>query len=61
MYDGTCYKLVDGKYHECKLEGGEEYFTNIYMGQPNEVDANTYAYEKTKAIYGDLEDLNKLY
>lgn len=44
MYDGTCYKIVDGNYHECKLDGGEEYFTNIYLGQPYEADANAFAY-----------------
>ena len=61
MYDGTCYKVISGKYHECKLEGGEEYFTNLYLGQPYEVDANTYAYEQVKKIYGESEDLRKLY
>lgn len=61
MYDGTCYKIISGKYHECKLEGGKEYFTNLYLGQPYEVDANTYAYEQVKKIYGESEDLRKLY
>ena len=61
MYDGTCYKLVDGKYRECKLEGGEARFTNLYLGQPHEVDANTYAYRKVKDLFGDSEDLRKLY
>ena len=61
MYDGTCYKIVDGNYHECKLDGGEEYFTNIYLGQPYEVDANTFAYEQVKNIYGDSEDLCNLF
>ena len=54
-------KIIGGKYHECKLEGGEEYFTNLYLGQPYEVDANTYAYEQVKKIYGDSEDLRKVY
>lgn len=44
MYDGTCFKIINGKYYECKLEGGEEYFTNIYLGQPYEADANTYVH-----------------
>ena len=61
MYDGTCYKIVNRKYSECKLEGGEDYFTNIYLGQPYEVDANEYAYEQAKKIYGDSDDLRKLY
>ena len=61
MYDGTCYKIINGEYYECKLEGGEEYFTNIYLGQPYEADANTYAYKQAKKIYGDSDDLRKLY
>ncbi|MBQ6570656.1 MAG: hypothetical protein IJL87_10465 [Clostridia bacterium] len=61
MYDGACYKLVNGKYLECKLEGGEEYFANIYAGQPYEVDANNYAYERARKIFGDLEKLRKLH
>ena len=61
MFDGTCYKLVDGKYLECKLDGGEDYFTDIYIGQPYEVDANKYAYEQAKTLYGDSEELKKLY
>ena len=61
MYDGTCFKIINGKYYECKLEGGEEYFTNIYLGQPYEADANTYAYEQVKKIVGDSDDLRKLY
>lgn len=61
MYDGTCYKIVNGKYYECKLEGGEEYYSNIYLGQPYEVDANQYAYEQVKKICGDSDDLRKLY
>ena len=61
MFDGTCYKLIDGVYHVCKLDGGEDYFVNLYLGQPYEVDANTFAYECTKNIYGNSEPLKKLY
>ena len=61
MFDGTCYKNVNGKYCEWKIEGPDEYFTNIYLGQPYEVDANTFAYEQVKEIYGDSDDLRKLY
>ena len=61
MYDGTCYKTINGKYYECKLEGDEDYFTNIYLGQPYEVDANKYAYEQAKRLFGESEDLCKLY
>lgn len=61
MFDGTCYKLIDGVYHQCKLDGEEDYLVNLYLGQPYEVDANTFAYEHTKSIYGDSEPLRKLY
>lgn len=61
MFDGTCFKLEDGKYLECKLDGGEEIFTDVYLGQPYEVDANNYAYEMVKMIYGDSEELRNLY
>lgn len=61
MFDGTCYKLIDGVYHSCKLDGRDDYFVNLYLGQPYEVDANTFAYERTKNICGDSEALKKLY
>lgn len=61
MYDGTCYKLIDGEYHSCTLDGSEDYLVNLYLGQPYEVDANTFAYEQTKRICGDSEALRKLY
>lgn len=61
MYDGTCYKIIDGKYYECRLDGEEDYFTKLYLGQPYEVDANTFAYESVKEIYGDSNELKKLY
>ena len=61
MFDGTCFKLVDGKYLECKLDGGEEVFTDIYLGQPYEVDANNYAFERVKMIFGESEGLRNLY
>lgn len=61
MYDGTCCKLVDGEYFECKLDGGEEVFTDLYLGQPYEVDANTFAYEQVKKVCGDSDELRELY
>ena len=61
QYDGTCYKLVNGGYIECKLEGGEETFTDLYMGQPHEMDANRFAYEQVKKLYGDSEKLREMY
>lgn len=61
QYDGTCYKLVNGDYAACELEGGEERFTELYLGQPHEMDANNYAFEQTRKIFGEPEELKKLY
>ena len=61
QYDGTCYKQVNGSYRKCKLDGGEDYFTNLYLGQPHEVDANVFAYEQTKNLCGDSAELKVLF
>ena len=61
MYNGTCFKKINCNYYECKLKGDEENFTKLYAGQPYEADANTYAYEQVKKIFGDSEGLRKLY
>ena len=61
LYDGTCYKRENNTYLMCKLEGSEEYFTNLYLGQPYEVDANTFAYEQVRKIYGDSEKLKRVF
>ena len=61
MFDGTCYKLEKNNYLKCKLEGGEGYFTSLYLGQPHEVDANTFAYEQTRKICGDSAGLKELF
>ena len=60
QYDGTCYKLVDGKWKECKLDGSIDYFTELYLGQPYEREANDFAYEKVKALLGDALDITDL-
>lgn len=61
QYNGVCYKLVNGDYVDCLLEGGEERFTELYLGQSHEADANSYAYEQTRKIFGEPEKLKKLY
>ena len=61
LYNGVCYKLIDNEWRECILEGSEEYFTRVYMSLPYEIDANTFAYEKTKEICGDTTELQELY
>ena len=61
MYNGDCYVLKENKWKECKIDGTEEFLTKIYLGQPYEVDANRYAYEKVKSIFGNSEELKKLF
>ena len=61
MFDGTCSKLINGEWKDCKLEGEEEYFINLYLSQPYEVDANSYAYQKTKELFGPSKELNGLF
>ena len=61
QYDGTCYKQISGSYRKCKLDGSEEYFTNLYLGQPHDVDANVFAYEQTRNLYGDSAELKALF
>ena len=53
--------MVHGHYISCKLDGNEDYFTNLYLGQPHEVDANTFAYEQVKQLYGDSKELKALF
>lgn len=60
MFDGTCYKLAGNRYLKCRLKGDEEYFNNLYLGQPHEVDANRFAYEQARKICGNSVGLKKL-
>ena len=60
MYNGYCFKLAEGGWKECQLEGDEEFFADLYLGQPYEEDANEYAYEQVKALLGDSLELDKL-
>ena len=61
LYNGVCYKLIDNKWEKCTLEGNEEFFTRAYMSLPYEIDANNFAYEKTKERCGDTPSLKELY
>lgn len=61
MYDGTCHKLVNGQWKTCRLEGEDDFFSQMYLGQPYEQDANAFAFEKTKECTGDAEGLRELY
>ena len=61
LYNGVCYKLAKNEWQKCKLEGSEEYFTHAYLSMPYELDANTFAYEKIKELYGNTVELQELY
>ncbi len=61
MFDGTCYKLEGSRYSKCKLDGEEGDFTNLYLGQPYEVDANTFAYKQVRKVCGDSAELKDLF
>lgn len=61
LYDGTCSKLVDHSWKECKLDGEEEYFVNLYLNQPHEIDANRFAYQETKKLVGQSDGLDALF
>ena len=60
-YDGECWKRVNGTWQGCRLEGSETFFTQMYLGQPYEMDANAFAYQQVKALLGDSEALEELY
>ncbi|MBE6133431.1 MAG: helix-turn-helix transcriptional regulator [Erysipelotrichaceae bacterium] len=60
MFDGTCSKLINNNWKECKLNGKEEYYINLYLNQPYEIDANQFAYQETKKIVGKSKELDKL-
>lgn len=50
LYNGICFKLVDGAWKSCRLSGEETYFTLAYESLPYEIDANKYACETVKAL-----------
>ena len=60
-YNGVCWKRVGDDWKSCSLEGSEVFFTQMYLGQPHEMDANIFAYQQVKALLGDLDELKKLH
>lgn len=43
------------------MYGSIEYFTELYLGQPYERDANDFAYEKVKVLLGDSPELQDIH
>lgn len=60
-FDGVCHKLADGEWKTCHLDGSGDYFTQMYLGQPYEVDANRFACERVKELLGDPPRLRELF
>lgn len=60
MFNGICYKVIDGKYIMTHIDGNEDFLLNAYLSQPYELDANRYAYEVTKRKYGNIKELDEL-
>jgi len=61
LYDGTCFKLIENAWHKSCLKGMQVDFINAYLSLPYELDANTFAYEKVKTVYGSSDGLDSLY
>ena len=61
LYNGCCFRLEGDCWRECMLDGAEDDFVQAYMGIPYEMDANAFAYEKTREVCGDLPQLRRLY
>ena len=50
MYDGNCYKLVDGTWKQCLLTNNIDY-KMFYMNLPYELEANKFAYKQTIKMF----------
>lgn len=60
MYDGECFRRAEREWKGCRLEGTEEYFKSLYLGQPYERDANAFAYGRVRELCGDSAELREL-
>ena len=43
QFDGTCYRVEDEWVSLVKLEGSEDYFTELFLASPCQTDANDFA------------------
>lgn len=53
QFDGTGYKVENGTLTSVRLEGTQDYFTELYLASPCERDANAFAYRCLKAAGAD--------
>lgn len=61
LYNGSCFRLFEKEWKECKIDVSEDYFESLYRNLPYEKDANMFAYMKTKEVLGDSDGLRALY
>lgn len=55
-------KLVKNAWKSCKLENADIDFMEVYKSLPYELDANLFAYQKTKeVINNDSEELKSIF
>ena len=61
LFNGQCFKLVEGEWKSCQLVGEEKHFTLVYENLPYELGANLYACDTVKALFpeykSDVESL----
>ena len=60
QFDGTGYRVEGKTVTTVQMEGPREFFTELYLGSPAEIDANRFAYE-TLRQFGDDEALEEHY
>ena len=62
LYNGNCFKLINGNWKSCWLSGEEEYFICAYENLPYEMDAHEYACDVVKALFPEhQEEIERLY
>jgi hypothetical protein len=62
LYNGNCFKLINGKWKNCHLSGEEEYFICAYENLPYELDAHEYACNIVKALLPEYQaEIERLY
>lgn len=62
LYNGTCFKLIEGEWVGCQLSGEQEFFTLAYENLPYELEANRYARDTVKALLPEYDaEIESLY
>lgn len=62
-YNGSCFKLMDNHWVECKIEDEQLNFVEIYKNLPYELDANNFAFKRSKKHFNSdqLKELDNIY